>query len=107
VTIAWAKRPVAEAAAARAEKSTDKDLPLLTAKLERARGARSTSWRRSRRPGTSERPGRPRYGNHAANRASEKTEGLAGNHRLTAVILGSPTWARTRDLRINSCELTD
>ena len=38
MTIAWAKRPVAEAAAARAEKSTDKDLPLLTAKLERARG---------------------------------------------------------------------
>ena len=38
MTIAWAKRPVAEAAAARAEKSTDKDVPLLTAKLERARG---------------------------------------------------------------------
>src|SRR5678816_2951218 len=31
-----------------------------------------------------------------------KTKGLAGNHRLTPVILGSPTWARTRDLRINS-----
>src|SRR6185295_4921824 len=36
-----------------------------------------------------------------------KTKGLAGNHRLTPVILGSPTWARTRDLRINSCELAD
>jgi len=34
-----------------------------------------------------------------------KTKGLAGNHRLTPVILGSPTWARTRDLRINSCEV--
>ena len=37
----------------------------------------------------------------------QKTKGLAGNHRLTPVILGSPTWARTRDLRINSCELAD
>jgi len=36
-----------------------------------------------------------------------KTKGLAGIHRLTPVILGSPTWARTRDLRINSCELAD
>ena len=32
----------------------------------------------------------------------QKTKGLAGNHLLTPVILGSPTWARTRDLRINS-----
>jgi hypothetical protein len=35
----------------------------------------------------------------------QKTKGLAGNHRLTPVILGSPTWARTRDLRINSRSL--
>ena len=32
---------------------------------------------------------------------TEKTKGLAGNHRLTPAIFGSPTWARTRDLRIN------
>ncbi len=32
----------------------------------------------------------------------QKDAGLAGIHRLTLVILGSPTWARTRDLRINS-----
>ena len=37
----------------------------------------------------------------------QKTKGLAGNHRLTPVILGSPTWARTRDLRINSCGFAD
>src|SRR5678815_1476402 len=35
-----------------------------------------------------------------------KTKGLAGNHRLTPVILGSPTWARTRDLRIDRTGLT-
>jgi len=38
VTIAWAMRRVSEAAAARAEKSADKDLLLLAAKLERACG---------------------------------------------------------------------
>ena len=38
MTIAWAKRRVAEAAAARAERSTDKDLLLLAAKLEYACG---------------------------------------------------------------------
>jgi len=38
VTIAWAKRRVAEAAAARDAKSADKDLLLLAAKLERACG---------------------------------------------------------------------
>ena len=42
------------------------------------------------------------YGNSTATARPEKTKGLAGNHRLTPVILGSPTWARTRDLRINS-----
>ena len=36
--IAWAKLRVAEAAAPRAEKSADKDLLLLAAKLERACG---------------------------------------------------------------------
>ena len=35
-------------------------------------------------------------------RRSEKTKGLAGIHQLTPAYLGSPTWARTRDLRINS-----
>src|SRR6186713_73920 len=29
----------------------------------------------------------------------QKTKGLAGNHQLTPAILGSPTWARTRDQR--------
>ncbi len=42
------------------------------------------------------------YGNSTATARPEKTKGLAGNHQLTPVILGSPTWARTRDLRINS-----
>ena len=31
----------------------------------------------------------------------EKTKKSAGANRLTFVFLGSPTWARTRDLRIN------
>ena len=30
-----------------------------------------------------------------------------GANRLTFVFLGSPTWARTRDLRINSRALAD
>jgi hypothetical protein len=38
VTIGWAKRRVAEAAAAEAAKSADRDLLLLAAKLERACG---------------------------------------------------------------------
>ena len=37
----------------------------------------------------------------------QKRRGLAGNHRLTPVILGSPTWARTRDLRINRTALSE
>jgi hypothetical protein len=32
----------------------------------------------------------------------QKTKGLVGANRLTPVICGSSTWARTRDLRINS-----
>ena len=35
-------------------------------------------------------------------RSSQKTKGLVGANRLTPVIYGSSTWARTRDLRINS-----
>ena len=31
--------------------------------------------------------------------------GVAGNHRLPLAISGSPTWARTRDLRINRTAL--
>jgi len=30
-----------------------------------------------------------------------KTKGLAGNHRLTPILLGFPTWARTKDLSID------
>ena len=41
-----------------------------------------------------------RYGNHAATSGQEKTKGLAALNQLTPS-LGSPTWARTRDLRIN------
>ena len=32
----------------------------------------------------------------------QKTKKSAGAYLLTIVYLGSPTWARTRDLRINS-----
>ena len=32
----------------------------------------------------------------------QKTKKSAGANLLTLVFLGSPTWARTRDLRINS-----
>ena len=35
-------------------------------------------------------------------RPSERTRGLADAYQLTPAYLGSPTWARTRDLRINS-----
>ena len=37
----------------------------------------------------------------------QKTKKSAGANLLTLVYLGSPTWARTRDLRINSRGLTD
>jgi hypothetical protein len=33
---------------------------------------------------------------------SQKTKKSAGENLLTSVFYGSPTWARTRDLRINS-----
>jgi hypothetical protein len=42
------------------------------------------------------------YGNGTATAASQETKKSAGANRLTLVFLGSPTWARTRDLRINS-----
>ena len=41
------------------------------------------------------------YGNSTATEAAQKTKKSAGANRLTFVFLGSPTWARTRDLRIN------
>ena len=44
----------------------------------------------------------PKISDTVRTRSQEKTKGLAGIHQLTPVILGSPTWARTRDLRINS-----
>ena len=46
-----------------------------------------------------------KFGHEQDTERIQKTKGLAGNHRLTPVILGSPTWARTRDLRINSTRL--
>jgi hypothetical protein len=42
------------------------------------------------------------YGNSTATEAFRKTKKSAGANLLTSVFLGSPTWARTRDLRINS-----
>ena len=42
------------------------------------------------------------YGNSTATDEARKTKKSAGVNLLTLVILGSPTWARTRDLRINS-----
>jgi len=36
-----------------------------------------------------------------------KQKGLASTYTLTPVFLGSPTWARTRDLRINSPAFTE
>ena len=44
-------------------------------------------------------------GNHTATRTVENIRGLAALNQLTPVILGSPTWARTRDLRINRLPL--
>jgi hypothetical protein len=41
------------------------------------------------------------YGNSTATATSRETKKSAGANRLTLVFLGSPTWARTRDLRIN------
>jgi len=48
----------------------------------------------------------PANGNHTATLALEKQKGLASTYTLTPVFLGSPTWARTRDLRINSSTLS-
>ena len=42
------------------------------------------------------------YGNSTATEATQKAKKSAGANLLTLVYLGSPTWARTRDLRINS-----
>jgi hypothetical protein len=42
------------------------------------------------------------YGNSTATEAPQKTKKSAGANLLTSVFYGSPTWARTRDLRINS-----
>ena len=42
------------------------------------------------------------YGNSTATATAQKAKKSAGANRLTLAFLGSPTWARTRDLRINS-----
>jgi hypothetical protein len=42
------------------------------------------------------------YGNSTATKPAQKAKKSAGANLLTLAFLGSPTWARTRDLRINS-----
>ena len=42
------------------------------------------------------------YGNRTATNLAQKAKKSAGANLLTLAFLGSPTWARTRDLRINS-----
>ena len=42
------------------------------------------------------------YGNSTATEPAQKAKKSAGANLLTFALLGSPTWARTRDLRINS-----
>ncbi len=42
------------------------------------------------------------YGNGTATKSTQKAKKSAGANLLTLALLGSPTWARTRDLRINS-----
>jgi hypothetical protein len=45
------------------------------------------------------------YRNSTATEAAQKTKTSADANRLTIVYLGSSTWARTRDLRINRSAL--
>ena len=45
---------------------------------------------------------RQQYGNSTATKPAQKAKKSAGANLLTLAFFGSPTWARTRDLRINS-----
>ena len=45
---------------------------------------------------------RPQNWHQTGTSVTQKTKKSAGANLLTFVFLGSPTWARTRDLRINS-----
>ena len=55
----------------------------------------------SRQTGTRLAPDWHQTGTRLAPASTLKTKKSAGANRLTMVFIGSPTWARTRDLRIN------